>query len=147
MNGDASRLKHGELTQKIIGVFYDVYNELGHGFAESVYQKAMLIALAQAGLRAEEKAPVKVWFRGHCVGNFEADILVEGLVFLELKGCKAIDPGHESQLLNYLRATEVEVGLILNFGPKPEFRRFAFDNIRKASRGTPPAAAEGDASD
>jgi GxxExxY protein len=138
--------KHGELTERIIGIFYEVYNELGHGFLESVYEKAMLIALRDyAGITVQYKHPIEVSFRGQSVGIFEADLLVEGVVLLELKSARAIDPAHEAQLLNYLRATKVEVGLILNFGPKPEFRRLAFDNSRKQLRGAPvskPAADE-----
>ena len=123
--------KHKELTQKIIGVFYEVYNELGHGFLESVYEEAMLIALAETGLRTGQQVPTPVWFRGRMVGDFKADIFVEGAVILELKAARAIEPIHEAQLLNYLRATDIEVGLLLNFGIKPQFKRMAFDNDRK----------------
>jgi GxxExxY protein len=136
--------KHGELTERIIGIFYEVYNELGHGFLESVYQEAMLIALHDAGIAVQYKHPIEVSFRGQLVGAFEADLLVEGVVFLELKSARAIDPVYEAQLLNYLRATKVEVGLILNFGPKPEFRRLAYDNSRKQLRGTPPGKSAAD---
>ncbi|HZN33317.1 MAG TPA: GxxExxY protein [Pirellulaceae bacterium] len=124
-------MKHEELTGKIIEVFYEVYNELGHGFLESVYENAMRIALTQAGLAVAEKQPIAVWFRGVVVGTFEPDITVQCLVILELKSGRALDSAHESQLLNYLRATEVEVGLLFNFGPKPEFKRMVFDNSRK----------------
>jgi GxxExxY protein len=137
MNAERRGLKHEELTRKIIGVFYEVYNELGQGFLESVYEGAMEIALAEAGLRVERQVPVPVWFRGRQVGDFKADLLVEGLVILELKAARAFDPSHEAQLLNYLRATEIEVGLLLNFGPKPEFKRFAYDNERKRQGGKP----------
>ena len=127
----AVEFKHGELTQKIIAVFYEVYNELGHGFAESVYEKSMHIALRDAGLLVQHKHPITVLFRNQNVGDFEADLLVEKLVLLELKSARAIDPAHDAQLLNYLRATPIEVGLLLNFGPKPEFKRLAYDNQRK----------------
>ena len=137
MNADKRGLKHEELTRKIVGVFYEVYNELGQGFLESVYEGAMEIALAEAGLKVERQVPVPVWFRGRQVGDFKADLLVEGLVILELKAVRAFDPSHEAQLLNYLRATQIEVGLLLNFGPKPEFKRFAYDNERKSQRGKP----------
>ena len=137
MNADKRGLKHEELTRKIIGVFYEVYNELGQGFLESVYEGAMEIALAEAGLKVERQVPVPVWFRGRQVGDFKADLLVEGLVILELKAVRAFDPSHEAQPLNYLRATQIEVGLLLNFGPKPEFKRFAYDNERKSQRGKP----------
>jgi GxxExxY protein len=131
MNNATVGLKHVELTEKIIGVFYAVYNEVGYGFLESVYEGAMEIALSEAGLTVQRQVPIDVWFRGHQVGTFFADLLVEGLVILELKSARAIDPVFEAQLLNYLRATAIEVGLLLNFGPKPEVKRLAFDNERK----------------
>ena len=125
------QFKHSELTEAIIGTFYEVYNELGHGFLESVYENSMLIALRSKGFEALQQIAVPVHFRGILVGDFEADILVNRLVFLELKAVRAIDPAHIAQLLNYLRATEIEVGLLLNFGPKPEFKRVVFGNNRK----------------
>jgi GxxExxY protein len=128
-------LKHSALTDKVIGVFYSVYNELGPGFLESVYQRSMAIALAEIGLAAEIEAPVPVWFRGQQVGDFKADMVVERLVLLELKTAKAIDPSHEGQILHYLRATELEVGLLLNFGPQPQFKRFILENNNKKIRG------------
>ncbi|MEK6303007.1 MAG: GxxExxY protein [Acidobacteriota bacterium] len=130
-NQEKRGFKHGELTQKIIGVFYEVYNELGHGFLESVYEEAMLIALTETGLRTGQQVQTLVWFRGRKVGDFKADIFVEGSVILELKAARALEPVHEAQLLNYLRATDIEVGLLLNFGVKPQFKRLAFDNDRK----------------
>ena len=122
---------HEELTKRIIGVFYDVYNELGHGFLESVYHNAMVIALRNAGLAVESKIPVPVWFRGQQVGAFEVDILVERKVLLERKAARTLESANEAQTLNYLRATPIEVGLLLNFGPKAQIRRFAFANTRK----------------
>lgn len=124
-------LKHRELTEKIIGVFYEVYNELGHGFLESVYEKAFDIALTSKGLAVLRQIEVPVWFRGKKVGDFEADMLVERCVLLELKAGRALDVAHEAQLLNYLRATEIEVGMLFSFGLKPEFKRLAYDNARK----------------
>jgi len=123
--------KYQELTYKIIGIFYDVYNELGHGFLESVYQKSLGLALQEAGFDACWPISIPVWFRGHQVGHFEGDMLVEKSVLLELKAVRALDGSHQAQLLNYLRATDVEVGLLLNFGVKPEFKRLVFDNSRK----------------
>ena len=125
-------IKHKELTGKIIGVFYDVYNELGHGFLESVYQKSLGLALQAIGLQVCWPISIPVWFRGHQVGYFEGDMLVERSVLLELKAVRALDGSHQAQLLNYLRATDIEVGLLLNFGVKPEFKRLLFDNSRKA---------------
>lgn len=134
--GSRGDFKHGELTEKVIGVFFDVYSELGFGFLESVYHKAMLVALADAGLRAETQAHLPVFFRGHLVGDFYADIFVERAVILELKSAGELVSANESQLINYLKASTAEVGLLLNFGPKPKFKRFAFDNDRKRSRPT-----------
>jgi GxxExxY protein len=127
-------MKHQETTEKIIKVFYAVYNELGHGFLESVYEQAMAIALREEGLPVKQQAPATVYFRGQLVGEFRADLLVNDAVIVELKASRAIEPVHEAQLMNYLRATNIEVGLLMNFGPKPEFKRFIFDNERKARR-------------
>ena len=131
-NPEKRGFKHRELTQKIIGVFYEVFNELGHGFLESVYEQAMLIALIESGLKTVQKVPTPVWFRGRMVGDFKADILVEDAVILELKAARALEAAHEAQLLNYLRATDIEVGLLLNFGAKPQFKRMVYDNDRKS---------------
>jgi GxxExxY protein len=140
MNADQRGLKHHELTDKIIGVFYDVFNELGHGFLESVYEEAMALALSQAGLQVARQYPLKVTFRGCVVGDFRADLIVEHSLILELKAATGIDPGQEAQLLNYLRASEIEVGLVLNFVPKPQFRRMVFENFRKQIAGRTRAA-------
>lgn len=134
MNADTRGLKHKELTETIIGVFFEVYNELGHGFLESVYENAFAAALISRGLDVRRQIEVPVWFRGHKVGEFVADILVERSVLVELKGVRTLNPSHEAQLLNYLRATEIEVGLLFNFGIKPEFKRLAYDNSRKRVR-------------
>ena len=128
MNTD---LKHGLITDKILKVFYEVYNELGHGFLESVYHRSLKLALESVGLRVASKVPIPVWFRGIRVGRFEADLLVENCVLLELKAVRTLDSSHRTQLINYLRATEIEVGLLLNFGEKPEFKRVIFDNLKK----------------
>ena len=126
--------QYRELIYKIIGVYYDVYNELGHGFLESVYQKSLGIALRSAGLDACWPIAIPVSFRGQQVGQFEADMLVEKCVLLELKALRALDRSHEAQLRNYLRATDIEVGLLLNFGLRPEFRRLLFSNPGKVMR-------------
>lgn len=136
------KFKHGDLTDKIIGTFYEVYNELGFGFLESIYEEAMIIALEAKGLKIQQQVPVPVWFRGKKIGNFEADLIVNDLVIIELKAVKAISEIHIAQLLNYLKATEVEVGLVLNFGHKAEFRRQAFDNSRKKQLSKPKSLLE-----
>ncbi|HAF21768.1 MAG TPA: GxxExxY protein [Blastocatellia bacterium] len=128
---DNHGFKHGEITQKIIGVFYEVYNELGHGFLESVYEKSLEVALNSMNLKVCRQIEIPVRFRGHKVGDFSADMLVEDCVLLELKAARSLDSSHTAQLLNYLRATDIEVGLLLNFGLKPEFKRLLFDNPRK----------------
>jgi GxxExxY protein len=140
MNTDQTEeLIHEQLTEKVIGVFYDVYNVLGHGFLESVYHNAMVLALKQAGLEVESKPKIPVYFRGELVGDFEADIVVESKLLLELKAARELDPSHEAQTLNYLRATPLEVGLLMNFGPKPKFRRLVFENDRKRRQHGPPS--------
>ena len=124
-------LKFAELTEKIIGLFYDVYNELGYGFLESVYERSFVIAMQESGLGVDRQVPVPVWFREHKVGDFRADLLVESCVLLELKCARMLDAAHEAQLLHYLKSTQIEVGLLLNFGLRPQFRRLLFDNDRK----------------
>jgi GxxExxY protein len=126
-------MKHKELTHKIIGVFYDVYNELGNGFLESVYQRSLGLALESAGLKVSSHVKIPVWFRGQRVGQFEGDMLVENSVLLELKTARCLDLSHHAQLLNYLRATGIEVGVLLNFGVKPEFKTLTFDNPKKSA--------------
>ena len=127
------KMLHHDLTEKIIGVFYDVYNELGHGFLESVYETAMVIALREKRILVETQVEIPVWFRGYRIGNFFADLLIEGVVIVELKAVRSIDSAHEAQLLHYLRATEIELGLLLNFGVRPEIKRKIYDNPRKKS--------------
>jgi GxxExxY protein len=128
------QLKHSELTKLIIGVFYDVYNELGFGFLESVYRKSLQLALREKGLKVEAEVAVPVFFRGINVGDFRADLVVNDCVLLELKTAETIVIAHEAQVLNYLRATALEIGLILNFGPKAQVRRLLFDNDRKQAK-------------
>ena len=131
---ESSKLLHSDLTEKIIGIYYDVYNEVGHGFLESVYHNYMQIALSEAGLSVRREFPVPVWFRNREVGQFRADLLVENLVLLELKAVQSLDRSHEAQILNYVRATELEIGLLLNFGgSRPQFRRIVFENAKKKS--------------
>lgn len=128
-DGQDEGLKHEEITKTIIGCAFEVINELGAGFLESVYEKALLLALRQEGLSATAQHPVKVMFRNECVGDFFADIFVEGKVIVELKAVKAIASEHQAQIINYLNATDIEVGLLINFGaPKLEYKRFTRSN-------------------
>jgi GxxExxY protein len=132
---------HSEVTEKVIGVFFEVYNELGGGFLESVYQEAMRIALSHTGLRVAMEVPVPMYFRGEVVGNFRADVVVNDCVLLELKAISGFDTAHDGQVLHYLRATRFEVGLLLNFGPKPQVRRFILEEEKKKIRFAPRKSA------
>jgi GxxExxY protein len=129
-------LLHGELTERIIGVYFDVYSELAFGFLERVCQTAIVIALRQDGLKVEQNVSFAVWFREQLIGNFVADIVVEGKVLLEIKAKSALIAFDEAQAINYLRASRLEVALILNFGPKREHRRRILTNDRKSAPAT-----------
>lgn len=127
-------LKHKEVTDKILHAFFKVvYPQLGYGFLEKVYENALLIALQSMRLQVQQQEKITVYFQGQVVGEYYADLLVENAVLVELKAASRIMGEHEAQLLNYLRATPYEVGLLLNFGPKPDFRRKVFDNERKTN--------------
>ena len=123
--------KHAEITDKIIAAFYKVYNTLGYGFLEKVYDNAVVIELRKQGLEVISQAPITVFYEDNVVGEYFADLLVANAVIIELKAAKDLADEHEAQLLNYLKATPHEVGLLLNFGPKPQFKRKAFENTRK----------------
>ena len=134
MHADQRGLKHGELTERLIGIFFNLYNELGHGFLESVYEQAFSVVLAENNLFFQRQLALPVWFHGAQIAEFRADLLVDNKVLIELKTGREIEPAWEKQLLNYLRATDVEVGLLLNFGPNAQFRRYVFENDRKNPR-------------
>jgi GxxExxY protein len=124
---------HEELTNKIICAFYNVYNTLGHGFLEKVYENALAIELKKLGLSVTQQESIKVHYEGILVGDYFADIVVNGLVILELKAAETLRTEHFAQLTNYLKATDKEVGLLLNFGRKPEFKRIVLGNESKPS--------------
>lgn len=124
-------LLYKELTDKILKTFYDVYNVLGYGFLEKVYQNALYLELKSRGFEVEAQKQIKVIYKGTEVGEYYADLLVNDTIILELKATDGIVIEFENQLINYLRGTDKEVGLLLNFGPKPEFRRKVFENSRK----------------
>lgn len=128
--------KHKELTDAIICCFYTVYNTLGSGFLEKVYENALLTELQNRGIAATAQSPISVFYGTTQVGEFFADIVAERDVIIEIKAVKTLAPEHEAQLLNYLKATEVEVGLLLNFGPHPQVKRRCFENSRKRQRPT-----------
>ena len=131
MNADLEDFKHKELSEKIIRIFYKVYNKLGYGFLEKVYENAMMVDLEEEKIPAVSQFPIQVTYEGRVIGEYFADIVVDNKVIVEIKAAKGLAEENEAQLLNYLKATEIEVGLLLNFGVKPEVRRKAFSNLRK----------------
>ncbi len=118
-------------TEEVISAFYEVYNSLGYGFLERVYQNALFKELQLRGFDCKAQQQIKVYYKGHEVGEYFADILVNDCIILELKACDKLLREHELQLINYLRATKIEVGLLLNFGEEPQIRRKVFSNNRK----------------
>ena len=127
-----NKYKHSNITGQIIKAFYKVYNILGYGFLEKVYENALAIELRERGLSVVQQAPIKVYYREQSVGDYYPDLLVDGKVIVELKAVEALPDKHNAQLLNYLKATEIQVGLLLNFGPsKPEVRRKIFEAARQ----------------
>ena len=124
-------MKHDDITGQIIKAFYTVYNVLGHGFLEKVYENAMMLELEKTGLSTIKQKSIKVYYDGQIVGNYFADIIVSNKVIVELKAASTLMDAHQAQLLNYLKATDIEVGLLLNFGAKPQISRKLFDNHLK----------------
>ena len=131
MSEDRNKIKHKELTEEIIRIFFKVYNTLGYGFLEKVYENAMMIDMRKSRLLAVSQSKIKVVYENEVIGEYYADLLVDDKVIVEIKAAKHITDDHEAQLLNYLKATNKEVGLLLNFGPKPEISRKVFDNYKK----------------
>jgi GxxExxY protein len=131
MDADYQDYKHKELTEKIIKIFYRVYNRLGYGFLEKVYENAMMIEFRKEGIPAVSQFAIRVFYEDETIGEYYADIFVDNKVIVEVKAARRLAKENEAQLLNYLKATDIEVGLLLNFGPKPELKRKAFDNLRK----------------
>ena len=122
---------HKELTDRIIKAFYNVYKELGFGFLENVYQNALYFELINNQLKVEAQKAIKVYYQNQLVGNYKADLIVNDIIILELKAVDILLEEHELQLINYLKATNIEIGLLLNFGKKTEIRRKIFTNDRK----------------
>ncbi len=131
MNADYKDFKHKELTEEIIKIFYRVYNKLGYGFLEKVYENAIMLEFKREGIPAVSQSVIKVVYEDEIIGEYFADILVDNKVIIEIKAAKSIAIEYEAQLLNYLKATKIEVGILFNFGPKADFKRKVFDNIRK----------------
>jgi GxxExxY protein len=124
-------MKHADLTEKIIAAFYQVYNTLGWGFLEKVYHAALVHEIRKRGIKVEPQVPIDVFYDGLLIGEYCCDILVENLVIVELKAVEQLTSSHEAQLLNYLKATPIEVGLLFNFGPKPQFKRKVFETAQR----------------
>lgn len=138
MNADKGELLlHRELTDRVIGAFYEVYNELGHGFLESVYEAAPCSVFQSHGIEFSQQHPATVHFRGEPLVQYKLDLAVENVVVVEIKAASTLSAAHDAQLINYLKATGLRVGLLLNFGPRAEFRRRVFDS----SRGNPRSSA------
>ena len=131
MNTDFQDFKKKELTDRIIRAFYNVYNSLGYGFLEKVYENAMVFELEKLDINAKSQSSIKVYYDKKIVGEYYADLLVENEVIVEIKAARNLSVEHEAQLLNYLKATDKEVGLLLNFGTQPEIKRKVYDNSRK----------------
>ncbi len=124
-------MKYEEITEKIIQAFYKVYNTLGYGFLEKVYRNAMFIELTTMGFKADKEKKILVYYFGNIVGDYNADLIVEEVITVELKAIECLVEENENQLVNYLKATNIEVGLLLNFGKKPQVKRKIFDNDKK----------------
>jgi GxxExxY protein len=127
-------LLHADVTDAILTGLYHVYNTLGYGFLEKVYENSLALTLRKRGFAVRPQLPIAVYFEGVQVGKYAADLFVNSCVIVEIKSAIGIDPAHEAQLINYLRATDIEVGLLLNFGEKPEFRRKVHSNKYKSHR-------------
>ncbi len=122
---------HANLTEKIIKAFFKVNNTLGYGFLEKVYENAMAIELIKMGCNVRQQQNIKVYYETEEVGDYYADLLIDDLVIIELKAAESLCEELEAQLINYLKATKMEIGLLLNFGKKAEFKRKIFTNDRK----------------
>lgn len=123
---------HKRLSDAILKIYYEVYNTLGYGFLEKVYQNAMCLELKNQGYNVEAQKQIKVYYKGIVVGEYYADLIIDETIILELKACECLMDAHKAQLINYLKATNIEVGLLLNFGETPEFKRFIYTNNRKS---------------
>jgi GxxExxY protein len=130
-NNTQENLLHRDLTDKIISCFYRIYNDLGYGFLERVYQNALHYALVDVGLECTAEQSIKVYHNNRMVGDYRADLLIENAMLVEIKTNEELSPADEAQLTNYLKATDIEVGLLLNFGKRPQFKRKIFSNENK----------------
>ena len=126
-------LLHQSITNTILKVYYEVYNELGHGFLEKVYQNAMYFELKARGLKVESQKEIKVYFKQQLVGEYYSDLILENKVIIELKATEVLMNAHVAQTINYLKATPIEIGMLLNFGSEPEFKRLIYTNNKKSN--------------
>ena len=126
-------LLHQSITNTILKGYYEVYNELGHGFLEKVYQNAMYFELKARGLKVESQKEIKVYFKQQLVGEYYSDLIVENKVIIELKATEVLMNAHVAQTINYLKATPIEIGMLLNFGSEPEFKRLIYTNNKKSN--------------
>jgi GxxExxY protein len=131
LEGAMEDRKYADLTDRIICAFYNVYNSIGYGFLEKVYENALLIELEQMSIQVDAQVPITVSYKDHIVGDYFCDLMIEEKIIIEIKAAKSLLPEHEAQLLNYLKATELEVGLLFNFGLNPIVKRKVFSNSRK----------------
>jgi len=130
MDFEMEEYKHKELTEKIIGCFYRVYNTLGSGFLEKIYENALALEFSEVGLSFIKQAPVRVFYKNKIMGDYFADFIVDGKVIVEVKALKNFCGSEEAQLINYLKATGIEVGLLLNFGKEAGIKRMVFEIAR-----------------
>ena len=130
-------LLHKEISKPILQVFYEVYNHLGYGFLEKVYQNAMYFELKSQGYEVEAQKQIKVYYKNRLVGEYYADLVIEGTIIVELKACQCLLSSHVAQLMNYLKSTSIEVGLVLNFDETPDFKRLVYTNNRKTNLKNP----------
>jgi len=128
-------MKYEGITEKIISAFYEVYNVLGYGFLEKVYENALMMEFEKIGLKYVNQYPIKIFYKGKIIGDYVADFVVEGKVIVQIKALRVMSSVDENQLLNYLTSTNKEVGLLLNFGEKAERKRKVYDNELKKYRG------------
>src|SRR5688572_32490650 len=133
MAATSAGMIHGDITEQIIKAYFHVYNTLGYGFLEKVYENALAASLRKNGFEVVQQMPVKVFFEGMLVGDYFADLIVNGCIIVEIKAAESLHSAHEAQLVNYLKATPIEVGLLFNFGQTPEFKRKLFTKIGRAS--------------
>jgi GxxExxY protein len=147
MGKQGANLLQGDISHRVIGGFFDTYNELGYGFPEFVCRSALLVTLRQLHLNVEAEVPLPVWFRGERIANFRGDMVVNGVLLVEVKALQELERFHYAQVLHYLKASGLEVGLLVNFGPRPQFRRIVFQPERVASSAGPPQPAGQEAED